>query len=310
MSTHLRNEIIVVAMYHFVRLDDYLNLKLPLLELCVENGLMGTILLANEGLNGTVAGPRAGIDILLERLLSESRFKSMRFKKSYTDTQPFRRMKIRIKREIVTMGVPGTNPSELCGIRVDAKQWNKLLEDPNVIMIDTRNTYEHAVGSFRNSISSNTKTFCDFPKYVDTRLDPQKHQRIAMFCTGGIRCEKASNYMIKKGFKEVYHLDGGILQYLATVDKKESLWQGECFVFDDRVTVDEDLLPGSYVLCHACRQPLSQSNLKSPLYEVGVSCHHCNGKHGAKKIVGLKERKRQYEIALRKKKDLDDGSSK
>ena len=131
-----------------------------------------------------------------------------------------------------------------------------------------------------------------------------------MFCTGGIRCEKASNYMIKKGFKEVYHLDGGILQYLATVDKKESLWQGECFVFDDRVTVDEDLLPGSYVLCHACRQPLSQSNLKSPLYEVGVSCHHCNGKHGAKKIVGLKERKRQYEIALRKKKDLDDGSSK
>lgn len=309
MRPHLKNRIVVVTMYHFVRLDDFINLKPPLLKLCVENGLMGTILLANEGLNGTVAGPRTGVDILLAWLLSASRFKTMRYKESYADTPPFRRMKVRLKREIVTMGVPDTNPGILCGMRVDAKQWNKLLEDSNVITIDTRNAYEHEVGTFKNSISLDTKTFRDFPKFVDKRLDPQKHQRVAMFCTGGIRCEKASNYMIKRGFKEVYHLDGGILKYLETVDRKESLWQGECFVFDNRVAVDEDLVSGSYILCHACRRPLSESNLKSSLYEVGVSCHHCFGKHRAKKIAGLKERQRQYEMAEHRKKVLDDGNS-
>jgi len=309
MSTQIENRIVVVAMYHFVQLDNFVNLKAPILKLCVERGLTGTILLASEGLNGTVAGPGAGVDILLAHLLSMPCFKSMRYKKSYTNIPPFRRMKVRLKREIVTMGTPDTDPDALCGKRVNAEQWNRLLDDPTVITIDTRNTYEYEVGTFKNSISSNTKTFRDFPKFVNTRLDPKKHQRVAMFCTGGIRCEKASSYMIKLGFKEVYHLDGGILNYLETVDKKKSQWQGECFVFDDRVAINEDLTIGSYILCHACRLPLAKFDLKSPFYEVGISCHHCHGKLAAKKIVSLKERQRQHEMAKCREKDLDDSSS-
>jgi UPF0176 protein len=310
MSSQLESQIVVVAMYQFVQLDDFMDLKPPLLETCVKNGLMGTILLAREGLNGTIAGTQVGVDNFLSYIITEPRFKTMGYKLSYAETPPFQRMKVKLKREIVTMGVPDTDPGNLSGRRVNGREWNELLKDPNVLIIDTRNIYEYEVGTFENAISSETETFREFPKFVDTRLDPQKNKKIAMFCTGGIRCEKASNYMIKKGFKEVYHLDGGILQYLKTVDKKESLWQGECFVFDDRVTVGEELVPGSCVLCHACRRPLSKSDLNSTLYEVGVSCHHCHGKHGAKKIAGLRERQRQYEMVGYQKKASIDGSSK
>jgi UPF0176 protein len=301
MNTQLENKIVVVAMYQFVRLDDFVDMKPLLLKLCGENSIVGTILLAREGLNGTIAGSRTGVDNLLTYLLSKPRFKTMHYKESFADTIPFRRLKVRLKREIVTMGVPDTDPGKLSGKRVDARQWNKLMMEPDVITVDTRNMYEHEVGTFENSISPETERFRDFPKFVDTNLDPQKHQRVAMFCTGGIRCEKASNYLLKKGFKEVYHLDGGILKYLETVDKKDSLWLGECFVFDGRVAVDEDLMPGSYVQCHACRRPLLVSDLQSPLYELGISCHHCHGKHGAKKIDGLKERQRQYELESHRK---------
>lgn len=297
MSAQPENQFVVVAMYHFVGLDDFEEMKPPLLDLCLENDLMGTILLAWEGLNGTIAGPRQGIDNLLAYLRADPRFKTLRYKESYTGKPPFRRMKVRLKREIVTMGVPDTDPGTLCGERVDAKRWNELLQDPDVLTIDTRNAYEVDIGTFENAISPNTETFREFPKFVDAELDPQKHRKVAMFCTGGIRCEKATNYLMKQGFEEVYHLDGGILKYLETVDKEESLWRGECFVFDDRVAVDENLAPGSYAQCYACRRPLSESDRESPLYEIGVSCPHCHGKHSDQKIAGLKERQRQIDMA-------------
>jgi UPF0176 protein len=303
MTGQQENQLVVVAMYHFVGLDDFEEMKPPLQDLCVANGLMGTILLAREGLNGTIAGPREGIDTLLDYLRADSRFKSLRYKESYTDKPPFRRMKVRLKREIVTMGVPDTDPGRLCGERVDAKRWNELIQDPDVLTIDTRNEYEVDIGTFENAISPGTETFREFPKFVDTELDPQKHRKVAMFCTGGIRCEKATNYLMKQGFEEVYHLDGGILKYLETVDKEESLWRGECFVFDDRVAVDENLAPGSYAQCYACRRPLSEADRESPLYEIGVSCPNCHGKHSAVKIAGLKERQRQIDMAKRRKEE-------
>lgn len=303
MTGQQENQLVVVAMYHFVGLDDFEEMKPPLQDLCVANGLMGTILLAREGLNGTIAGPREGIDTLLDYLRADSRFKSLRYKESYTDKPPFRRMKVRLKREIVTMGVPDTDPGALCGERVDAKRWNELIQDPDVLTIDTRNEYEVDIGTFENAISPGTETFREFPKFVDNELDPQKHRKVAMFCTGGIRCEKATNYLMKQGFEEVYHLDGGILKYLETVDKDESLWRGECFVFDDRVAVDENLAPGSYAQCYACRRPLSEADRDSPLYEIGVSCPNCHGKHSAVKIAGLKERQRQIDMAKRRKEE-------
>ena len=232
ISTEFEKKFVIVAMYQFVQLNDFMELKPQLFEICEKNKIVGTILLAPEGLNGTIAGSRPGINNILTYLLNEPRFKGMRYKKSFSNTAPFRRLKVRIKKEIVTMGIPGTNPTELSGKRVNAKQWNKLINDPAVIMLDTRNIYEHEVGTFQNAISPKTNTFRDFPKYVENNLDPEKNQKIALFCTGGIRCEKASNYMLKKGFKEVYHLDGGILKYLETIDNKDNLWQGECFVFD------------------------------------------------------------------------------
>lgn len=301
MNSQSETGYVVVAMYHFVGLDDFAQMKPPLLALCTAQGLVGTILLAREGLNGTVAGPRAGIDMLLSHLRADSRFKTLRYKESFTDTAPFRRMKVRLKREIVTMGVPDTDPGTLSGERVDAKRWNELVRDPEVLTIDTRNAYECDIGTFENAIFPDTSSFREFPDFVDARLDPQKHPRIAMFCTGGIRCEKATNYLMRQGFKEVYHLDGGILKYLETVDRGESLWHGECFVFDERITVDENLAPGSYVQCHACGCPLSEADRESPHYQVGVSCHRCHGKHGSEKISGLKERQRQYDLADRRK---------
>ena len=301
MSIQSENAAVVVAMYHFVGLDDFAALKPPLLDVCLANGLKGTILLAREGLNGTVSGSRAGIDALLAFLKTDPRFETLRHKESYAETAPFRRMKVRLKREIVTMGVPDTDPGTLCGERVDAKRWNDLIQDPDVLTIDTRNAFECAIGTFENAISPNTTSFREFPNFVDTELDPQKHRKIAMFCTGGIRCEKATNYLMKQGFEEVYHLDGGILKYLETVDKDESLWRGECFVFDDRVAVDENLAPGDHTLCYGCRMPLSEADRASPHYQGGVSCPHCHGTHSAAKLAGLQERQRQMDLAKARK---------
>jgi len=304
MAKPLKNKVAIVAIYQFVQIDDLIQLKSLLTEVCLKNEILGTLLIANEGLNGTVAGSISSIDNLLAFLFADPRFKTMNYKKSFAETRPFRRLKVRLKREIVSMGVPNTDPRKIAGKRVNAKQWNKLLMDPNVLTLDTRNIYECEVGTFKNALSPETEKFRDFPKFVDDFLSPEKHKKIAMFCTGGIRCEKASNYMINKGFKEVYHLDGGILKYLETIDEKESLWQGECFVFDERVAVDKELKPGSYVQCFACRRPLKESDLESKKYEAGVSCHHCYGKHKSEKIKGLRERQRQYKLTNSRKKTL------
>ncbi len=300
-NSQSQNSYVVVAMYHFVGLDDFEQMKPPLLALCRAQGLVGTILLAREGLNGTVAGPREGIDALLWHLMSDPRFATLRYKESYADSAPFRRMKVRLKREIVTMGVPDTDPGALTGERVDARRWNELIQDPDVLTIDTRNAYECEIGTFENAVSPDTGSFREFPDFVDRQLDPKKHTKVAMFCTGGIRCEKATNYLLRQGFKDVFHLDGGILKYLETVDRDENLWRGECFVFDERVTVDENLAPGSYLQCHACGWPLSEADRESEHYQVGVSCHRCHGSHSPDKQAGLEERQRQYDLADRRR---------
>ena len=292
---------VVVALYHFVRLDDLEALRVSLLEICSENRLIGTILLAEEGLNATIAGKRHGIDNLLSYLASDNRFINLDYKESYSDKRPFKRLRVKCRREIVSMGVPNTDPKSLSGIKVDAQKWNELIKDPRVLTIDTRNEYECEIGSFKNALSPGTGTFREFPEFVDANLDPEKHTKVAMFCTGGIRCEKASNYLLKQGFKEVYHLDGGILKYLETVDQNESLWVGECFVFDDRVTVNKELAPGSYSQCSACRRPLSDSDRENSKFEQGVSCPYCYGKISIEKLSSLKERQRQYELATKRK---------
>ena len=293
----LENLFLVVTFYHFVRLDDVETLRNSLLEICSDNCLIGTILIAEEGLNATIAGKRNGIDNLLSYLASDNRFINLVYKESHSDKRPFKRLRVKRKREIVSMGVPDTDPKSLSGIKVDAQKWNELLKDPRVLTIDTRNEYEFEIGSFKGALSPGTGTFRQFPKFVDSNLDPEKHTKVAMFCTGGIRCEKASNYLLKQGFKEVYHLDGGILKYLETVDQNESLWVGECFVFDDRVTINKALAPGSYSQCSACRRPLSDSDRESSKFEQGISCPYCYGKISIEKLSSLKERQRQYELA-------------
>jgi UPF0176 protein len=289
--------IVVAALYFFAHLADYERMKDPLLGRCLESNIKGTILLAEEGINGTVAGTRQAIDNVLDFIRSDARLAGLAHKESYVAELPFHRMKVRLKKEIVTMGVPGTDPNQLNGTRVNAAQWNDLISDPDVLVIDTRNEYEIGIGTFENAVSPQTETFREFPAFVQRELDPAKHTKIAMFCTGGIRCEKASSYMLREGFPEVYHLDGGILRYLETVDSSESKWRGECFVFDDRVAVDANLAQGSYTQCAACRRPLSEEERASVNYRTGISCPHCIDKTSDDKKARLAERQLQVELA-------------
>lgn len=286
---------VVAAMYHFVQLDDYVPLRDLLYDLCLANSIKGTLLLAKEGLNGTLAGPREGIDELLAYLRSDPRLADLHHNESYSAEPPFLRLKVKLKSEIVTMGIANTNPAELTGTRVSAEQWNALIQDPDVLVIDTRNRYECGIGTFENAISPETENFREFPEFVKQCLDPERDQKIAMFCTGGIRCEKASNYLLREGFADVFHLDGGILQYLEDVAPDNSLWHGECFVFDDRVAVDKNLTPGTYTQCTACRRPLSAEDRSSPQYQLGISCPYCAASVSEEKRVRLAERKRQQE---------------
>ena len=290
-------DFVVAAMYHFVHLPDYAELKPPLLRCCQDHGILGTLLLADEGLNGTIAGSREGIDAVMTYLRSDPRFTDLKTKESYTHSAPFQRLKVKLKSEIVTMGVANVAPTQMTGVRVDGPTWNALLKDPEVMVLDTRNDYECGIGSFANAVSPGTKTFREFPEFVHRELDPQKQRKIAMFCTGGIRCEKASNYLLQQGFEEVYHLDGGILQYLEDMPPEESLWQGECFVFDDRVAVTADLQPGSYSQCSACRRPVSASERASPHFVEGISCPHCIDKISDEKKARLSKRRRQALLA-------------
>lgn len=288
---------IVSALYKFVSLPHFKELQEPITKVCKDNGVMGTLLLAEEGINGTIAGSAAGIETVLRFLKSHSEFADLEHKESYADAAPFYRMKVRLKKEIVTLGEPGVDPNKEVGEYVDPKDWNALLDDPEVVVLDTRNDYEVDIGTFKNAQDPRTTNFREFPEFVKTKLDPKKHKKVAMYCTGGIRCEKASSYMLSQGFEKVYHLKGGILKYLETVPEEQSYWDGECFVFDQRVAVKHNLEMGSYDQCYGCRHPLSEEDKKSELYKPGVHCHLCYEQRSAEQHQSAANRQQQMQLA-------------
>ncbi len=288
---------IVCAMYKFVRLDHFEALRDPLLNTMKELNICGTLLLANEGINGTVAGSREGIDQLLDWLRQQPELSDIDYKESTTTKRPFLRTKVKLKKEIVTMGVEGIDPKEVVGTYIEPKDWNDLISDPDVLLVDTRNDYEVQVGTFKNAINPNTETFREFPQYVKENLDPEKHKKVAMFCTGGIRCEKSTAYLKEQGFDEVYHLKGGILKYLEEVPEDNTLWDGECFVFDDRVTVNHQLEKGNYDQCHACRLPITEEDKLNKKYQPGVSCPSCYDKLSDQQRQRFSEREKQMHLA-------------
>jgi UPF0176 protein len=266
---------VVATFYKFVRLDRLGDRQSTLQAICDQHQVKGTILLAEEGINSTLAGTREGIDAVLAFLRSDPCFADLEHKESLAEEPPFGRMKVRLRPEIVPLGAPGINLAVETGIQVAPQDWNALITDPEVVLIDTRNTYEVAIGSFQGAQNPHTRSFRQFPDYIDQQLDPQQHPKVAMFCTGGIRCEKASAYLRSRGFRQVYQLKGGILKYLEEIPADESLWQGECFVFDERVAVKHGLELGSYDFCRACGHPISEGDRQSPYYEEGVCCPHC-----------------------------------
>ncbi len=284
---------IVATFYKFVSLPDYTDLRQPLLEYCLSQNIKGTILLAEEGINGTISGDRASLDAVLGWLRNDPRLADLETKESSAETPPFARMKVRLKKEIVTLGIPEVDPNKQVGKYIAPQEWNEIISDPEVVVIDTRNDYEVGIGSFKGAKNPETVSFRQFPEYVTQNLDPKQHKKVAMFCTGGIRCEKASSYMLSQGFKEVYHLKGGILKYLEEIPAESSMWQGECFVFDERVTVKQGLELGNYDLCYACGHPISEEDKKSPKYETIVSCPHCYDSLTPEKKARQQEKQRQ-----------------
>jgi UPF0176 protein len=291
------NQYVVAALYKFVELPDYEALSVPLKAECDHLGIKGTLLLAAEGINGTVSGSREGIDALLAYLKQDARFAELEHKESLYDEQPFYRMKVKLKKEIVTMGVEGIDPKQIVGTYVKPQDWNALISDPEVLVVDTRNYYEYAIGSFERALDPETETFREFPDYVKDNLNPAQHKKVAMFCTGGIRCEKATAYMKEQGFDEVYHLEGGILKYLEEVPASESLWRGECFVFDNRVAVNHNLERGSFDQCHGCRHPITEAEMASELYLKGVCCPRCHDRLSDEQKHRFAERQKQIELA-------------
>ncbi len=289
--------ITVCALYKFVQLDDYQNLQPNYLAKLNQLGIRGTLLLATEGINGTIAGTDEAIHEFIDWMRLDSRMADLDYKLSYHETPPFHRTKVKLKREIVTMGVEGIDPNRVVGTYVDAQEWNALLEDPEVILIDTRNEYEYEIGTFKNAVNPHTDTFREFPAYVAENLDPEKHKKVAMFCTGGIRCEKASAFMKEQGFEEVFHLKGGVLKYLETVEQEDSKWQGECFVFDDRVAVNHKLEKGQYDQCHACRFPITEQDKLSEHYRPGVSCPRCHDALTEEQKARFSEREKQVQLS-------------
>ena len=265
----------VATFYKFLELPEWESLRSPLLDYCRSQNVFGTILLASEGINGTIAGQGPTVEQVLSYLSQELGLGELWPRWSEAETQPFGKMKVKLKSEIVTFGQPEIHPVQQAGTYVAPEDWNALITDPDVVVVDTRNAYEVRIGSFEGAIDPQTEKFRDFPAYVEQQLNPEQHPKVAMFCTGGIRCEKASAYLKQQGFEEVYHLKGGILSYLEAVPTEESLWRGECFMFDERVAVKQGLEPGSYVMCQACGQPVSAQEQQSEQYELGVSCPRC-----------------------------------
>ena len=289
--------VVVCALYKFVTLENFEEIRQPLLDVMLDNVVKGTLLLAKEGINGTIAGAREGIDNVLTWIKSDQRLAELDYKESYDETMPFYRTKVKLKKEIVTMGVEGIDPKEVVGTYVKPKEWNALISDPEVLLIDTRNDYEVGIGTFKGAVNPKTETFREFPDYVKENLDPEKHKKVAMFCTGGIRCEKSTAYLKEQGFESVFHLEGGILKYLEEVDKEDTLWEGECFVFDNRVAVDHDLQKGQYDQCHACRMPITETEMQHDKYVKGVSCPHCYDKQTPEQRQRYLERERQVQLA-------------
>ena len=292
----------VAALYHFARVDDPAALRLDILAQCEAHHLKGTILLADEGINGTIAGTPDAIDAVIAYLRSLPLFTGLEVKYSEASTMPFLRMKVRLKKEIVSMGVDGIDAAEAKGDYVDPREWNDLIADPDTVVIDTRNGYEVAIGSFDGAINPDTKSFRDFPAWFDEfseqlRQKDSKQPKIAMFCTGGIRCEKATAYVKAQGFDDVHHLKGGILKYLEHVPEAESLWQGDCFLFDQRVAVGHGLQESDYGQCYACRMPLNPADRASPDYVPGEACPHCIDQRSDEQRARYRERQRQVEQA-------------
>ncbi|MBM1632800.1 rhodanese-related sulfurtransferase [Sulfitobacter mediterraneus] len=288
---------IIAALYHFTRFDDPAALKPALLELCLAQDVSGSLLLAREGVNGTIAGPRAGIDAVIAHLKALPGCKDLEWKEATSDRAPFGKMKVRLKKEIVTMGQPDVDPRASVGHYVDPQDWNELIQSPDVAVIDTRNDYEVAIGTFDGAVDPQTKTFGEFPAWWEENKHRFHNKKVAMFCTGGIRCEKSTNYLLGQGVEEVYHLKGGILKYLEEVPQDESTWNGECFVFDNRVSVGHGLAEGPHVLCHGCRQPILPEDMKRPEYEMGVSCHKCHDKTSDWDKKRFRERQKQIRLA-------------
>ncbi|NOR41690.1 MAG: rhodanese-related sulfurtransferase [Gammaproteobacteria bacterium] len=297
MSQSTSQQIVVSALYHFVTLDDYPSLRKPLYDFMVDHDIKGTILLAQEGINGTVAGTQTSITALHNWLRSDNRLTDLRTKESYDENMPFYRTRVKLKKEIVTMGVRGIDPNHIVGTYVKPEDWNDLISGPDVTLVDTRNAYEVAIGTFKEAVNPDTETFRQFPDYVQNNMNPNKHKKVAMFCTGGIRCEKSTAYLKEQGFEEVYHLQGGILKYLETVPEDESLWEGECFVFDNRVSVNHQLEKGSYDQCHACRLPITEDDKNNERYIQGVSCPSCYDKKSDQQRQRFAERERQMQLA-------------
>lgn len=287
----------VAALYRFTRFDDPSALRVPLLERCLAAGVRGTLLLAGEGINGTIAGPPEGVEAVLDHIRGMPGCAGIEAKESHAETMPFGRMKVRLKREIVTMGQPDVDPTRAVGTYVAPEEWNDLILAPDVAVIDTRNDYETAIGTFRGAVDPGTGTFRDFPAWWEANGHRFAGKRIAMFCTGGIRCEKATNFLISRGVERVFHLSGGILGYLEKVPEPVSLWEGECFVFDQRVAVVHGLGPGTHDLCHACRGPLSEADRERPEYEPGVRCHRCADAYSEADRARFRERHRQVALA-------------
>ncbi|MBW4520134.1 MAG: rhodanese-related sulfurtransferase [Scytolyngbya sp. HA4215-MV1] len=268
--------VVIATFYKFVRWSDFAEKQQSLLTYCQSVALKGTILLAEEGINGTIAGSRTAVDAVLAFLRTDDRLADLAHKESMASTMPFDRLKVRLKNEIVTLGMPEVNPGDRVGTYVSPQAWNALISDPEVVVVDTRNHYEVAIGSFKRALNPQTDSFRQFPAYVRDRLDPQRHKKVALFCTGGIRCEKASALLLQQGFEQVYHLKDGILKYLEEIPPEESLWQGECFVFDQRIAVQHGLEEGTYEMCRACGHPISDADKQSPQYQVGMSCPYCS----------------------------------
>jgi UPF0176 protein len=291
---------VVAALYHFAAFPDYKSFREPLLDACRRNDICGSLLIAREGINGTIAGPAEGIANILAFIRSRPEFRDLEHKESRASKKPFLRMKVRLKKEIVTMGVEDIDPTRIVGTYVDPKDWNALICDPETIVIDTRNDYETAIGIFKGAVDPNIKTFREFPDWVRNNPGLHNKPKIAMYCTGGIRCEKSTAFMKQLGFEEVYHLKGGILKYLENVPAEESMWEGDCFVFDERVGVGHGLSEGEYKLCRACRFPLKAEDTTSQLYEEGVSCPHCYHERTEEDRERFRQRQLQMKLARKR----------